>query len=160
MKAHSIALLFVLASSSMPGLGARAAQDSAPAPKLDAVAFIAGHWRQDGARDMTEEIWLPPRGGLMLGLNRGVRPGRKASFEYLRIEEDEKGVVYLASPRGTKPTPFRLTTVEKNRAVFENPEHDFPKKIEYRLDGAKLVASIAGDKPGPSWTLVRVATVD
>ena len=133
---------------------------SASAPTLESLAWIAGHWRTQGGRQTTEEIWLPPRAGLMLGLNRSWSEGKKARFEYLRIESNDQGVVYLASPSGTKPTPFRLTKSEKGLAVFENPEHDFPKKIEYRLDGEKLIASIAGDKPGPAWTLVRVAKVD
>ncbi|HKE01170.1 MAG TPA: DUF6265 family protein [Planctomycetota bacterium] len=127
--------------------------------KLESLAWMSGHWREISDRATTEELWMPPSGGLMLGLNRSVGGKGKAQFEYLRIEEDAQGVVYQASPRGAKPTPFRLTASEKGHAVFENPEHDFPKKIEYRLDGEKLVASIAGEKPGPSWTFVRVGEV-
>ena len=44
----------------------------------------------------------------------------------------------------------------ENAAVFENPDHDFPTRIEYRLVGESLVASIAGAEPGPSWTFERV----
>jgi hypothetical protein len=134
-------------------------KDKSAPKKLDSIAWIAGHWRSTAGGETTEELWLPPRGGMMLGLNRGVRGEKKATFEYLRIEGDAKGVVYLASPSGAKPTPFRLTEADDNRALFENPDHDFPKKIEYKLNGNKLTASIAGDKPGPSWTLERVSEI-
>ena len=126
---------------------------------LEALEWMAGHWRQETKRGMTEEIWLPPRGGLMVGVNRTVR-GDKAAFEYLRIQEDREGVVYYASPGGKPPTPFRLTEVDESHAVFENPEHDFPKRIEYRLDGERLVASIAGDTQGPSWTFERLTVLE
>lgn len=127
--------------------------------KLESLAWMAGHWQQQGKGGLTEEMWLPARGKMMIGVNRSVRGEKKASFEFLRIEEGPDGIDYLASPQGTKPTPFRLTEVDKTHAVFENPKHDFPKKIEYRLKDGKLVASIAGDKPGPSWTFERAGDV-
>ena len=39
---------------------------------------------------------------------------------------------------------FKLTTLEENRAVFENPEHDFPTKIVYERDGDMLTAIVSG----------------
>lgn len=135
-------------------------QEKPASLKLDSLAWIAGHWRQESGSNITEELWMPARGGMMLGLNRSVKGEKLAGFEYLRIQEDSNGVTYLASPRGTKPTPFQLTKSESGHAVFENPKHDFPTKIEYRMKDNKLVASIAGEnKPGPSWTFVRVGDI-
>ncbi len=133
-------------------------QQSPSGPTLETIAWMSGHWREEGPKGIVEELWLPPRGGLMLGLNRSVKGERsRAQFEYLRLELDGHGVVYQASPGGAKPTPFRLVEADEHHAVFENPDHDFPKRIEYRLVDGKLVASIAGDRPGPSWTFERVA---
>ncbi len=145
---------------------AAAAGQGAPAAgelELEDLGWMAGHWMLQEAGGTTEELWMPARGGMMLGLNRSVQKGRaRGSFEYLRIVEDPEhgGVVYLASPGGGPPTPFRLTEVDGKHAVFENPEHDFPKRIEYRLEGEKLTASIAGDTPGPSWSFERVGHVE
>jgi hypothetical protein len=150
-----LSLLTLLLSNA--GQGSRPSIDATNS--LESIAWMAGHWQQQGRNGLTEELWLPARGKMMIGVNRGVREGKKTSFEYLRIEEGPQGVTYLASPSGTKPTPFRLTEVDKTHAVFENPDHDFPKKIEYRLTSGKLVASIAGDKPGPSWTFERAGDV-
>lgn len=42
-------------------------------------------------------------------------------------------------------TDFKLTRVTANEAVFENPEHDFPKRIIYRKKSAtEMTASIDG----------------
>jgi len=124
---------------------------------LETITWLAGHWRCRDDTGVTEELWLPPAGGMMLGLNRHLPDDGNVGFEFLRIAEDSTGVAYYASPGGAGPTPFRLTAADDAIAVFENPQHDFPKRIEYRLDGEMLVASIAGAGPGPSWTFERVS---
>lgn len=126
---------------------------------LEKIAWLAGHWRHRSEGTMTEELWLPPLGGLMLGLNRHAPGEGKVGFEFLRLAEDSTGVTYYASPGGAKPTPFRLKVADDATAVFENLEHDFPKRIEYRLVGELLIASTAGIEPGPSWTFERVTNL-
>jgi uncharacterized protein YbjT (DUF2867 family) len=112
---------------------------------LEALAWMAGHWR-DGDR---EELWLAPRGGLMLGLNRELRAGQPAHFEFLRIEARADGsLVYLASPGGRAVTPFRLTTLGAQRAVFTNPAHDFPKILTYWREDDRLHARADGVENG------------
>jgi hypothetical protein len=150
----------LLALAALPLLRPAAPQETPPpAHTLADVAWLAGHWRQPGDTRTTEELWMPPAGGVMLGLNRTVQPDHPAAFEFLRLAEDERGVVYHASPGGAAPTPFRLTLAEPGRAVFENPEHDFPKRIEYRREDEVLHARIAGDAPGPAWRFERVGDV-
>ena len=82
----------------------------------------------------------------MLGVHRDLRDGRASFFEFLRIAlTREGGIVYLASPAGRNPpTVFPAIVLEENRAVFENPEHDFPQRIEYRLyEEETLVVTIS-----------------
>ena len=126
---------------------------------LDKITWLAGQWRESGSDRMTEELWMPPRGKLMLGLNRGTRKGRPASFEYLRIQETTEGTFLFASPSGKEAVRFELVEATKTKAVFTNPEHDFPQRIEYRLEDDKLIARTSGDTPGPSWTFDRVGNV-
>ena len=117
---------------------------AAAQPKIDDLAWMAGHWTstKDGA--VMEEVWTAPRGGIMLGLHRDAWD-TKASFEFIRIAATPEGVVYFAQPGGRPPTPFTLTEVSATRAVFANPQHDFPKKITYWLEGKKLCARVEGD---------------
>jgi hypothetical protein len=53
------------------------------------------------------------------------------AFEYLRIVERDGGLVYIAQPGGASPTEFVLTELSPTRAVFDNPRHDYPKRIVY-----------------------------
>jgi hypothetical protein len=121
---------------------------------LAELAWMAGAWSSAEGGVDSEELWTEPKGGIMLGVHRDVRSGRPASWEYLRIEEGPGGIVYQASPGGTAPTPFRLVELRGHRAVFANPEHDFPKRIVYWLseDGALHARADAGEgTSGPEW---------
>jgi hypothetical protein len=132
---------------------------SAVCGQLDSVAFIAGHWERQGKDGRVDEIWLPSAGGFLLGMSREVREGKKTLFEYLRIEERPDGVFYVASPQGGPPTDFRLVKSEGSHAVFENPTHDFPQRIEYWMDGQGLAAKISSldEKSATEWRYQRAS---
>jgi len=119
------------------------------ADPLAELAWMAGQWAgKDGPIEM-EEIWIEPRGGLMLGVHRDVKAGKAVSYEFLRIEATPQGITYFAIPQGkSAPTPFRLVESKGRRAVFANPEHDFPKRVIYWLgDDGSLHARVEGN-PG------------
>ena len=138
-------LTFILLAETPP---ADIAPAKAPA-SIESLAFMAGHWSStDPEGGLSEELWLPPAGGLMVGVNRSVSP-KGAMFEFLRIETKPAGVFYVAMPGGGLPTPFRLTASTATSATFENPQHDFPKRITYRRDGDTLVARIDGGPSAP-----------
>ena len=98
---------------------------------------------------MVEELWLPPRGGLMLGLNRTVSgPKSRAQFEYFRIEQSGDSIVLFASPSGKAPTPFELLDVSEEHVVFANPEHDFPQRLTYGLDESGKALNVRAEGEG------------
>lgn len=119
------------------------------------IAWLSGAWvgtRSSGSS--MEERWSPPLGGAMLGVSRTVNTsGRMVAFEYLRIVERDGGLVYIAQPGGASGTEFIMSElVSENgvtRAVFDNPRHDYPKRIVYErsADGG-LSASIGFMKGG------------
>jgi len=112
---------------------------------LSEIAWIAGDWQTaPGGRTQIEEHWMQPAGGFMLGMSRTVAGGRTAEFEYLRLEQRADGIYYVAHPKARCPgTDFKLTRRSAQEAVFENPQHDFPKRIIYRKNSdGSLTASI------------------
>ena len=146
MTRRRVPTVCVLAVSLTAGLIAMGpARADAAGATLEDLSFLAGSWSRCSDSAESEELWLPARGGMMLGLNRTVRASGKSAFEYLRIVEDDNGVTYLASPQGRAATPFALVDFAPGRAVFENPEHDFPTRVIYRLnDDGTLTARIEG----------------
>lgn len=96
-----------------------------------------------------EEFWLPASGNIMVGLHRDTFKSGKAFFEYLRIEQGEDGISYWANPGGRAPTEFKLKEVSGLKVVFENPDHDFPQRIIYRLESdTVLIARVEGEVDG------------
>ena len=132
--------------------GAIAAQTGA----MEAVAFMAGTWCSTGGPDDTviEEHYTAPSANLVLGTTRYLRDGATVGYELTRIEVDAAAVVLTPMPSGQAPVPFALVDASPGVAVFENPEHDFPVRIEYRSSADTLVARVTGaDGEGPEWRM-------
>jgi hypothetical protein len=53
------------------------------------------------------------------------------AFEFLRLEARPDGVYYVAQPGGKPPVAFKWDGKSETEVVFENPQHDFPKRIIY-----------------------------
>lgn len=163
-------LLLLLASVTPPSATAKSAQDapdqapSAPAAAtLDHLAWMAGHWAsRDEDSVLSEELWMPPAGGVMLGLHRdSLDDPPRAFFEYLRIEQRGDTLVYVAQPGGGEATEFALVEAGEQRVVFANPDHGFPNRLTYWLDGdGALHAEAAGEINGQprelSWRWVKL----
>src|SRR5262245_4061005 len=121
-------------------------QAYAQTPTLTDISWIAGAWQSaPGGKRQIEEHWTQAAGGSMLGMSRTVAGDKTVEFEYLRIEQRADGIYYVAHPKARCPgTDFKLTRASATEAVFENPQHDFPKRIIYRKSGDSLTASIDG----------------
>jgi hypothetical protein len=107
------------------------------------LAWLAGNWTGGESGTALEERWTAPAGGAMLAVSRTVKNGRMTAFEFLSIVERDGGLVYIAQPGGRPPTDFVMTAIEGQRVRFENPSHDFPKRIEYALKGETLTATVS-----------------
>lgn len=133
--------LFVISATNL----AAQTSTSAPAPAISDLSWLVGDWQTaPGGRSQTDEHWTQPAGGSMMGLSRTVAGGRTYEFEYLRIEQRPEGIFYVAHPKARCPaTDFKLTRLTATEVVFENPAHDFPKRISYRkADDGSVVATV------------------
>jgi len=111
---------------------------------LERFAWMSGHWAAEEHGRWTEEHWLEPRGGLMLGVNRSGSGGAARAFEFLRIQAAENGsVTYWAAPGGRSAVPFRLSEQSEKSATFENADNDFPQRIYYERQGDALEVTIS-----------------
>jgi len=108
--------------------------------------LASGSGQTAGGRAQVEEHWTRPAGGSMIGMSRTVVNEKTVEFEFLRVEQRGNEIFYVASPNGRCPaTDFKLTRLSGQQAIFENPEHDFPKRIIYqKLSDGTLKASIDG----------------
>jgi hypothetical protein len=116
---------------------------------LNNFAGLAGCWERSDRGSLISEMWMKPAGTSMMGSGRTVKNGKTTDFEFLRIEQRDDAIYYVAKPRAnTQDTAFKLTTWSANEFVFENPQHDFPQRIIYKINGASLSARIEGTRNG------------
>ncbi len=105
---------------------------------------------------------MAPAGDGMLGMSRTVAKGRIVEHEFLQVRVQEGRIVYIAKPSGQPEARFTATTVSAREVVFENPAHDFPQRIIYRLQpdgniGARIEGTDKGQTRGIDFPMKRVA---
>src|SRR6266852_4851090 len=139
IRATFLAIVAMLASLAAPPADAQ----STPA-RVAALEWMSGTWVQEKDGERVVESWVGPGNGLMAAVNLTTYPGGKKSFEFLRIAETPAGYSYFASPGGRAPVEFALKESGERRVVFENPQHEFPRRIAYWREGEFLIARIEG----------------
>jgi hypothetical protein len=134
------ALLFLMGTlSPRPGQAA----------SISDLEWLAGCWSSRGGEAGSEEHWLAPAGGSMLGVGHTVVGGKTVAHEVMQIRETEPGqLAFIARPSGQAEATFPLARLGKDEVVFENLAHDFPQRVIYRRQGDKLEARIEGTEDG------------
>lgn len=122
----------------------------AHAAEIDQLAWLSGCWAAQNAEAGSIEYWSSPQGGVMLGASKTVKAGKTVAFEFIQIRALDSGkLAYIAKPSGQAEATFELASVGANEFVFENPTHDFPQRISYRLvKSGELLARIEGTRNG------------
>ena len=126
---------------------------SAATKRLASLTWLEGHWSGALKDSRFEARYSGVDGGAVMSTNKLIGPQgelRSMEFEHFLIHEGD--VIMQPYPGGEKsPIFFTLTELdrESRRAVFENPEHDFPQILTYqRLDDSTLNIKIQARRDG------------
>ena len=86
----------------------------------------------------------------MLGISRTVAEGATTEIEFMQIRENATGeIIFIARPEGQPEATFKLLKGGDREVIFENPQHDFPQRVIYRLQGdGSLLGRIEGGSKG------------
>jgi hypothetical protein len=117
---------------------------------INDLAWLKGCWSSNHNGRAITEYWLKPAGGTMLGVSRTVADGKTMEFEFMQIrQEPGGGILFIAKPSGQPEATFKLIKGSAREVIFENPQHDFPQRVIYRLqsDGS-LLGRIEGVSKG------------
>ena len=132
------------------------AQEVPESIELDSLSWLSGYWTDIQDNKSIEEIWLAPKDSLMLGMHREYNASGRFFYEFLRIEQTEKNIIYYAAPAGRSATPFRLVEISENRVVFENKTHDFPQEISYTLENdSTLLVQVGSSDKSIEWRWIK-----
>jgi hypothetical protein len=111
------------------------------------LSWLSGYWLScTNNREVTEN-WSDARGGIWIGLGITVAQQR-STWEFMRIQQVDGSWVLHSEPRGQAPTDFTAIELSATRALFENLQHDYPQRVIYQREGAKLHARIEGSVAG------------
>lgn len=110
---------------------------------------IVGTWLNKRSRGDIYETWVRKGEKEFAGMSYTLTNGDTTPLETVRLYIQQKEIVYApvaAGQNDEKEVLFKLKTIEGNRFVFENMQHDFPKRIVYDFrSNDSLYAHIEGD---------------
>lgn len=115
---------------------------------VNQLTWLVGTWKRTNTKAGQSgfESWYKISPTELRGQGVTMRGSDTLFVEKIRIISKDKDLFYVADvPENQKPVYFRLTELKENGFTCENPEHDFPKKITYNLQGNTLRAIISGN---------------
>lgn len=127
-----------------------------PCHSLTRLKWMLGDWVADNGKTVTTESWKQVSDKTFEGFGESniKSSNLHQSSELLRLVELDKEIFYIAKPQQNNfPTAFKLMNCSNKQAVFKNPEHDFPKKLIYKLTGVNRLSVIVSGEEGKSFTL-------
>ena len=126
---------FVLAAVLTVGIAAqepvharRLGDRPSPSATLAAMAWLEGHWVGEGLGGVSEEIWSPARGGVMMGMYRLLKGDKPTFYEFLMIVEENGTIAmklkhfnpdFSAWEEKEKFVTFKLVAVEERAVHFD-----------------------------------------
>jgi hypothetical protein len=123
---------------------------------LAELRWLLGEWTAVGSKANFHESWaeLGPHTFEGSGIERAKTDGAVKGSEVLRLVEMAGDIFYVSKvPHNDLPVAFRLTGCKEGRFVFENPAHDFPRRLEYRRAGHDRLAVHVTDGGEKGFTL-------
>ena len=117
------------------------------AQSVDDLRWLTGMWNRTNVKPgrTAHERWIKTNEGLQ-GWGVSMNGTDTSFVEKLHIVTKDNKLYYVADvPQNNELTYFLITEVTATSFTCEDPEHDFPKKIVYQLDGNKLKAIISGN---------------
>jgi Fe-S cluster assembly iron-binding protein IscA len=114
---------------------------------LDQLQFLEGTWKVENKENY--ETWKKVTDASLEGYSYNIRAGKKSITEYLTVKSAGDKIIYTArvlNQNEGRPIDFVLNKNIKNKLRFENPGHDFPKKIQYtQISNTVLFVEVLGE---------------
>ena len=141
----------ILSVSFMPGNAFGEACQS-----LATLQWMLGAWKAQDERSATLESWDQVSPTTFEGRAEVVQKhsGETGDLETLRLVE-MSGVVYYIAKVGHNdlPVAFKALECSDAGATFVNPDHDFPKRLVYRLEGGDRLTVDVSDGGSKGFSL-------
>jgi hypothetical protein len=120
--------------------------------KLKTMDWLVGTWENNSEFGQMQENWEKINDSVFRGTSYLIKEKDTLNSESIALEIKDDQVLYVPIVKGQnndQPIVFLLTKQTTKQLVFENPNHDYPKKIVYnKITADSLVAVISGTQQG------------
>jgi hypothetical protein len=120
--------------------------------KIKEARWILGEWESKSADGNLSETWKKVNDSTFQAQSYFIKEKDTLHFESITLQQNGEVLSYNAIVKGQnsdKPVSFKLTNSTEKQLIFENPKHDYPKKIIYtQINEDNLVAEISGTLEG------------
>ncbi|KZN50809.1 DUF6265 family protein [Pseudoalteromonas luteoviolacea] len=117
---------------------------------LESLSWLVGSWSSNNSKLEIKESWKKVSNKTFegSGYTYSIKKSKKVSAETLRLIEMSGDVFYVAKVASNSlPIAFKLTSCTTETAIFENPKHDFPKKLTYQLKNENnITVAVTGEE--------------
>jgi len=114
--------------------------------------WFLGNWENKTPQGDLSENWIKTNDSVFNGESYFTKKNDTLFAETVVLSEKDGALLYTVTTKGQNgelPVAFKMTSATANQIVFENPAHDFPTKITYKLvHKDSLVAEISGLQGG------------
>jgi hypothetical protein len=128
--------------------------------ELEKADWFLGRWENKTPEGTFSEEWKIENDSLYIGKSYFINNNDTLFAETVRLEQRKNDLFYIVSipnQNEDQPVAFKLTSSTIDYLVFENPEHDFPKKITYKLvTKDSLYAEISGDGKSQGFPFTKI----
>lgn len=97
---------------------------------------LEGVWKMNGSRAVLCEEWKKIGKNYLHNKGYLVKGSDTTVTERVALTRTKEGIFYTSTvedQNNKKPIVFKMTSATGNTFVFENPAHDFPKRIVYQI---------------------------
>jgi hypothetical protein len=126
---------------------------------LENLDWLEGHWRIQEGETLWEEYWGAPAGDGLTAMTRWVEGGETRLVELTFVHAAGEDVILrlrhfgvileIPEEEWSGPMEWKLVELDGRKAVFEDPERTFPRRIVYeRLQDDMLSARLEGLNEG------------
>ncbi len=96
--------------------------------------ILQGTWIMKTKKGAIGEEWVKMTNDYLQSRGFMIRGNDTITTERVALKNTTEGIFYTSTvedQNNRQPIAFRLTSALNNTFVFENPKHDYPKKITY-----------------------------
>lgn len=110
--------------------------------------WLLGDWKRINNQEnqQTFETWIKNSNTEYSGIGFTLQNLDTISQEKMMlIKSDSEWRLEVVSPEDSASTIFKMTKMNTNRFICENPAIEFPKKIEYWKEEEKMKAKVSNE---------------